>query len=159
MEEIKSYISTLIIVSITTGAINILAPDGSIKKYIKYLISLTIVIILLLPFKDLIYTIPKMLESYQVEFDESDLNLMVSNENLMINYTLQEIKNNIKELLSNRFMIKIDDIEIEYSINESVDITKIIVYSDCNDLFASDIRKYLSDVMYCEIKVVNKNYG
>lgn len=159
MEELKSYISTLIIVSVAAGAINVMAPDGNIKKYIKYLISLSVVIILLLPFKNLIYTLPKILESYEIKFAEEEMSVLKSAEELIIDQSVYEIKKNINAVILNRFMIKIEvgDITIDYNADdyENVELNKITVYSDCNDLIARDIERYLTNMMYCEVEVIN----
>jgi Stage III sporulation protein AF (Spore_III_AF). len=148
METIKSYISILIVVSISAGAVNVLAPDGNIKKYIKYLISLSVIIILLLPFKDLTFTLPKILNSY-----ETEIAISTSAEDLIVTYSIAEIKNNIKTLIKDRFNITVD-VKIDYNADdyENVTIEKITVYSK---YFADDIKRYLSNMMYCEIEVVN----
>ena len=149
MEAIKSYISMLITVSISAGIINIIAPDGNIKKYVKYVISLSVVIILLLPFKDLIYTLPK---SYVIHSEE--IAVMKSTEEIIIERSIDKIKTDIADIISKRFMITVDNIEIIYNADdyENVTIEKIIIYTNH---FASDIEHYLNNMMYCEIEVIN----
>ena len=140
----------LIAVSVSAGAINVIAPDSNMKKYIKYLISLSIVIILLLPFKDLTFMLPKILNSYETP----EAAVSTSAEDLIVVYSIAEIKDNIESLISERFNIKADEVIIEYNADdyENVTIDKITVYSN---YFGEDIQKYLGNIMYCEIEVLN----
>ena len=148
METIKSYISMLIAVAVSAGAINVIAPDGNMKKYIKYLISLSVVIILLLPFKDLTFTLPKMMN-----LRDSDIAVSASAEDLILAYSIAEIEDNVKSLISQRFNLTAE-VDIEYNADdyENVTIDKITVYSN---FFGKDIQKYLNNIMYCEVEVVN----
>ena len=152
MEAIKSYITTLIVVSVTAGIVNIIAPDGNMKKHIKYLIALSVVIILLLPFNDLIYTLPKILNSYEINYESTTV--MQTTEEIILGHSIDKIKSDITEMISNRFKITVNDVEIIYNADdyENVTIDKIIVYTN---LFAGDIEQYLTDMMYCEIEVIN----
>jgi hypothetical protein len=154
MDSIKSYLMTLIVVSITAGVINIFSPEGVIKKYIKYAVSLSVVIILLLPFKDLIYTIPKLMNDYDlsnlgnnaVSVSSDDV---ASSDWLLAQLTVNNIEANLSQMIDDRFGLKDTEIEIIYDAGDSQEIvlSKVNVIINDDITAKEDIIYYVNDVL------------
>ena len=70
MNEIKGFIISLIAAAAASAVIEGFVPDsdgrGGLKKYIKYLISLTILVTLLAPLRSLVSALPDSFENRKI---------------------------------------------------------------------------------------------
>ena len=69
MTEIKGFIMSLIAVSAASALLDGFTPDGGVKKYFRYLVSLLILIVLLTPVRGIIGKIPSAAAGYNFSYD------------------------------------------------------------------------------------------
>lgn len=129
MEWLKGFITTLVTMIILMSAIELIAPDNSMKKYLKFVLGLIFISVMLSP---VIYIFTKGEESISVQIQNYiDLGENKTVEVMNNNYNNKEIfKGNLeencnrilKEKFDMEFVSEIDcnvDMEnIEYSINK-----------------------------------------
>lgn len=60
MSELKGFIMSIIAAAAASALIEGFVPDGGMKKYVKYLISLFILLVLLSPLKSLLGMLPTL---------------------------------------------------------------------------------------------------
>lgn len=157
LETVKNQIYSIMLVSLATGAAMIFSPttDHGIGKYIKYVISLIIIITLLTPFTDILYMIPKVLSDEMFMMNES---YDISEENTVydeiIKMTLNKISNGISEQIKKDFQTEVAkiDIEIDGIDMENIQITGIsIILEETKTLQTALIQQELEDQYNCPI--------
>ncbi len=147
MNYIKEYILSLITISIAAGIINMIPPDGPLKKYIKYIISLSVAITLLLPLKDIVYTLPSLIKIKAGETDnESKYEIY---RNAAVGNAVLEIEKKTAEAIKNKtgieaeVRLKVDDTDPQLII--ILGVTVILKKED--SVSGNGILIYVSDVM------------
>ena len=68
--QIKGFILSLVCASASTALIEAFLPDGTLKKYVRYLIALIMLVILLSPFRTALEAIPTMAAASDVYYGE-----------------------------------------------------------------------------------------
>lgn len=130
MEELKQFITTLVTMIILMSAIELIAPDNSMKKYLKFVLGLIFISVMLSP---IIYIFTKGEENISVQIqgyidlDESQtMEVMNKNDNSKDIFK-GNLEENCNRILKGKFegmefISEIDcdvDMEnIEYSINK-----------------------------------------
>lgn len=157
MDGLKSYIFSIMIVSVTAAAINILAPEkGDIPKYMQFLLAIIISCVILLPVSSLLVTLPDI---FNIEYTK-ELSCFDENElypNKLVSETICIIENNISSEISKKF--NTTPLLVNISCNtEDIDniiIERIkIIFDKENKLMFSDIKKYIENIFECEVIVV-----
>ncbi len=69
MGEIKGFVMSLVCASAASALIDGFVPDGSVKKYVRYLISLCILLILLTPLKGIIGMLPSVKADADMDYE------------------------------------------------------------------------------------------
>lgn len=130
MNEIKSFIITLISVLILITAIEMIAPDNSLKKYLKFVLGIIIIAIIISPilsfFKKGEENIEVLINNYINLESKETLNSEVEKQNNQKAVFKKNLETNCNELLKEKFEdmefetfidCDIDTYNIEYSIN------------------------------------------
>ena len=130
MEEIKSFITTLISILILITAMELISPDNSLKKYIKFILGIIIIAIIITPivnfFREGEDGVENLVNKYMdIEYKEDSKENIedVNTRNTMFKKNLEE---NCNKILSEKFVdmkfesnidCDIDTYNIDYSIN------------------------------------------
>lgn len=73
MENIKAFVLSLVGVSAASALIDSFVPDGGMKKYIRYLVSLMLILVLAAPFRGMIGTLLGFTYNGTFSYDTSDV--------------------------------------------------------------------------------------
>lgn len=163
MNAVKEYIFSLMIISVSCGAVSMLAPEGTrLNNYVRFLISLIITVVLLSPLGSLMGALPE-LSAGDIKLDLTNNELeAISAEDKIITETCEMIKEEIRTKIENRLSYTPKDIEIEcgHDANESVTIEKITVVYEKNSAFLfSDTEKIISELFMNECEVLCRYEG
>ena len=132
MTEIKSWAIILCVSLLISSVILFIAPDGSMKKYLSYIISVFILTVVLLP-------LSKMDFSHITDFSAEDMIVPDEEYSAMLNEyiydgTEQVVKNNIKHELDK---ICTDNYSVEVTFKSSryqIKAEKIIIFINETDI-------------------------
>ncbi len=164
MNSFYEFVKSFCIIAISGGLAMAVSPEGNIKKYIKYIVSLCIVCALLSPFLSFAEKAPKFLEDFDMEAEEVGANV---SEDAQMNVAL-EAKKNIEEevstLISANFGYKKEDIYIVVAIDgkdtSAVKITDVTVFlADISR--KEEVREYISELFLntANIHIMRKGAG
>ena len=95
---------SLVSVSAASALIDGFAPDGSLKKYLRYIISLMIFIILLTPIRGLIESVPSMTE--RIEFGYESVEAAIGANSVVAMH--------IENALSERFSLDKSEVSVKF---------------------------------------------
>jgi len=129
-ESLNEYILSLTLITALSSAVLIFAPDNGIKKYLKYLVSMIIALALLMPLKDIIFTLPQKLQAISSDLPPSSVTdiSMPTSEELIIGYTSQKLRTELEYAVSDRFGIKAEILPVfDYENISAVRLEKVIV--------------------------------
>lgn len=125
MEEIKSFIITLISVLILITAIEIIAPDNNLKKYLKFVLGLIIIAIIISPILNFFKLGEKNIESLINNYIDSDYK-EISNSEIQDGESRKAIfKKNLEKNCNELLKEKFQDMEFESNIDCEVDIYNV----------------------------------
>lgn len=156
----NGYIITLLVISFVGGIINSILPDGGLKKYVKYIISLVCVISLVSPLTSIVLNAASIKDGVTSFIDEIIIKdkIEISN-SLILDTSAEKINEGIKETIIEKYGF--DEKEVFVNVvfnhknNASITIDKIEVsltgkssWSDCER-----IKEYLKDLTGCNISV------
>lgn len=163
----KNYLLTIILVSICIGIANIVSPISTgIFKYTKVIGILIILCVIISPISKVIQSID---ESF---FDKIKDGLLIDDndiqnqyEDILLNYlnefSISEIKNQIKNILEQEFSIPQEECEISvYTIenNDELSISKIQILLFGKSIFKNpyEIELYFTNLLKCDCTVLIK---
>gem|GEM_PF-5842766 len=150
MTEIKSSLYTIAITAISAGILDIFSQSGKLKKYVKYIISLIIVISLLLPIGNIISSIPDNAEPPDIQPEhENTIDTNIENTFVLA----------LKNSIHSRFSIPSEAIDIKIGTeknNKEIYINKIsvIIKDKTYFCFSERINVFLKSITDCEIEVI-----
>ena len=128
MESINKYIITLVSTLVFITSIMLVAPEGSIKKYIKLVLGLILISSILSPIVAFLTGGEKILwetiETYKEElFDENKKNIQTDASDLRKETILNNLSTNIEEMLKEKYK----DNDFECQLEGEVDLDKMII--------------------------------
>ena len=158
MEKIREYIFSIMIVSLSGAAVNMLAPENSnLSKYVHFLIALVISLVMLSPLYSFIYELPDIFDKEYIQKSEYSISSDLVSENAIIAETIEIMKKEVETAIESRFNCDVKEIEIICNTDdiEKIYITYIkISYEKENKYLFSDTKKYITDLFNCECEVV-----
>ena len=143
MTEIKSWAIILCISLIISSVVLFIAPDGSMKKYLSYIISVFILTVVLLPLNNMNFS--HLTEFSAEELIKPDEEYSVLLNEYIYDSTEQVVKNNIKKELDK---ICSDKYSVEISFEHSDKQIK-----------AESIKIFISEPDIKNIAVIRKKTG
>jgi len=154
------------IISLAAGAAMIFSPgdENGIGKYIKYVVSLIIIITLLVPFKDIIYMIPKVLSDDMSILSDSSMGYASDDfYDEIIEMSVSEIEKAISGQIKNSHGTDVVAVyaETDHRDVENIIITeiKILFGEETNSEDAERICKELEKEYQCIIEYEIDNSG
>ena len=157
MENIRSSVYSLAIISVSVGIIDVFSGFGALKKYAKYIISLIVVCALLLPIKNIFSELNNGLFK-GIPDDLSDSQLL--DDRSYITSVEIGLSRKISEYFSLPLSAFYTEIKTENTKNEVV-ITDINVTITDQKYFylCEKIKVYLKSSFGCDISVVQSFLG
>lgn len=129
MTEIKGFIMSLITVSAASALIEGFTPNGGMKKYIRYLISLMILLVLLTPIKGLFGIIPLL--AANTEFSYDSVEAFASANSIVARH--------IEGALTEKFSLADSEVDVRYN-GEGI----VVNVKKRLGLIESDFRDYIA---------------
>jgi len=154
MDWLKTWVTTIITLSIFTAVANSMLPNGTIKKYAKYAISILIIPTLLAPILLLIdgNNVAAKIENYssKLNLNTQDIDLTKFNsaeESTILKVFLKNLNNQCEELLENRYPTKEIKVETFGNITKEkkISIESIIIYIEDKNL-VKEIKEVSVDI-------------
>ncbi|MCR1949749.1 stage III sporulation protein AF [Clostridium sp. DSM 100503] len=134
MEEIKGFVITLVTMLILMTAIEFIAPDNNMKKYLKFVLGLILISVMLSPIISLFskgeesisLQIQNYIELRENESVEVSKNYKINNENAFKENLEQNCNRLLKEKFSDKEFISDIDCKVDMSnINYSIEKVQI----------------------------------
>ncbi len=163
----KSYLITVITVSICIGIYNIISPSfGGIEKYSKMIGMLIVLCVIISPVKDLLNILDQNgLDSIKDSLINSDDSIQdkygdIFNEYLA-SFSIEEIKREIKELLLKEFDIPDNECEITVFSDQkdgNMMLSKVQILLSGKSIFKNPytIEEYFEKLLKCTCEVLIK---
>lgn len=171
IENFKAYINTLLCLGIFITILQLIIPKNKSRKYIYSLIGIIMIITVISPVVDLlkneniedgINQVLANIDSYKIEESVNDETYKEANENTIKNQVILEIKEDIKNKLSEK-NIEVNDVKIY--LEENYEIKKIslnidnlnndsMLFSDLNSVIKYINEEYKID--YSKIEVIEE---
>lgn len=138
MGKISGFIISLVSAAAATALIDGFVPDGAMKKYVRYLVSLVILLVLLSPLHDIVGELPSLVAKSSAEYDATEAFVRANSIVAM----------HIEKSLIEKFSLYDNEVDVEYSIDGiSVSAKRRI------GVLASDIELYILNTYGVEAKV------
>ncbi len=116
------YLKAIVILAVLSGIIKAFISENSsgTKKYVNYLIGLTMVIIIILPFKNFTYQIGNIKEQISDFMNGYDFGNAINNSNsVIVNTTKEKVCEGLKDALISKFGFDERDVFIELTIDDT----------------------------------------
>ena len=159
----NEFLRSVLLLSVVSGIINSLIINGTVKKYINYLISLICVLIIISPVFNVLSSISKI-EEYINNFTHSiKTEEIINNSNsLIVNTSEEKVCNGIKEMVISKFGFEETDVYVSLDLDKA-DIGSIKIRSVnvvlTNKASWSDtdrVKEYLDKTVGCKINVTRR---
>ena len=138
MGKISGFVLSLVSAAAATALIDGFVPDGAMKKYVRYLVSLIILLVLISPLRDILNGIPSISAAASGEYDAAQAFARANS------IVAMHIENSIIE----KFSLGDDEVDVSYSTDGiSVSVKRRI------GIFASDIELYIVNTYGIKAKV------
>ena len=164
--NMKSYLVTIIIVSVGMSLFEMLAPiHNGLERYIRSISLLVILVFSIYPIIDLIKDIDlSALDELkeQIIIDQSSENYQEILSQYLNSYSIDKLKDTVKETLDKKFNIPYNECEIKVNTEISdgqIILTKVTVLLMGGSIFKNpyNIENYLKELLGCESIVLIKN--
>ena len=163
----KSYLITIITVSICVGIYNIIAPEfNGIEKYSKMIGMLVVLCVIISPIKNLMNTFDEeWLQNIKDSIVDSDYTEKGEYDEIFRDYlssfSLEELKKEIEDILLEKFEISNDECEITItteSKNGKLSISQIQILLSGKSIFKNPytIEEYFEKLLNCTCQVLIK---
>lgn len=104
MSEILSYFGEIIIITAISGILFTVAPEGNIKKYINFIISVCVLAAIVAPMISVVSKLPEKIRLEEWKYEEAGAEESEKIENAVINASKKEIESAICSLLSSNLI-------------------------------------------------------
>ena len=152
----KEYLVSAIAVAAICAVVDMISPDGKMKKSVSFALSLAVTLALVSP---LSFSLSGIKEKSEAFISEVESAYDTSYSDTSLEYTTSEAANEgIKKAISEKFGIDKVNIETKCAldiIGEAVIFEKVEIYLYGKGIFAdtAGIKKYVSDSLGCECEV------
>ncbi|MBE6574557.1 MAG: hypothetical protein E7652_09245 [Ruminococcaceae bacterium] len=157
MQGIREYVFSIMVITISSAALNMLAPEGkSISKYLHFLCALAVCCVILMPINSVFDTLPHIFdidtESVEAGTEEYDRAYIDS----LISKSIEIIEKDIKDSVEKKLECKVSCVSVEYNADDvsNIRIDRVrIGYKNENKYLFSDTENYVSELCDCECEV------
>ncbi|MGL4569697.1 MAG: stage III sporulation protein AF [Clostridium sp.] len=157
MEFLKSFVITLVTTMIFITAVELIAPDNSMKKYLKFVLGLILIVVILNPILKIFSSDENQLKSsiasYENKYKERESN---ESENIETNKLREEsFKSNFNKNCENMLKNEFNNIEFKCESKCQVDFKGVTFKIDSIDIFLKE-KKDKKDSKIKKIEEVEK---
>lgn len=136
MSGFAEFIKSFCVVAVSGGLAMLISPEGNVKKYVKFIISLCVVCALLSPILSFSGKLPQYLENieFEVQKEAEDVSVEVYSDVALV--AKENIEAEVENLLASNFDYEKEDIYV-------------VATLDCTNLSAikiTDITVFLADI-------------
>lgn len=175
--NVGSWLLTMFSVSAMVGVIEIFSPDGKIKKYILYTVSIVIMVVLISPLAGILQGLPDFINTISLISDEgmSGENPTKDNSDFEEESTLSDaemrliksgkhaIEKHAQTLISTKFHISESSVfvvaELEIGDVRNIILLNLHINIDASDVYVKGEKKTLFDAEDAIQKYVSDYYG
>ena len=161
MEAIKGYVMCALIASVISGILKNLSSEmRSFDKYITFISSLVVIIMLATPFVSIAIEVDKSLAEnsfFPSEEDCKDDDDGELYDKTVTAYYAEAVKNSVASIISSKFSLDSDDFKVKASLekdkNGNLTIKEIIIfmYSDMN---VEEIEYYTEKILGLKTEII-----
>lgn len=163
----KNYLMTVITVSLCVGVYNVISPGfKGIEKYSKMIGMLVVLCVIISPIKSIMNTFDdEWLENVKDGLANNDYNGSGEYDeifrNYLTTYSIDELKNEIGDLLLEKFEIPGDECEITVTTenkNDNLAVGKVQILLSGKSIFKNpySIEEYFANLLNCDCQVLIK---
>lgn len=178
MDIINKFVITLVSTLILMSAVELISPDNSMKKYLKFVLGLILISVMLSPIIEFVNkgdkVITTLIKDYEKEFESINYSeSIVNNKNIKEESLVKNINSNCERILKERFIdidftcdakceidyekmtFDLEKIEIEIKDNKVRKIEKIQIgeAKDNKENTEDDLQKKIKDYLSEELKI------
>lgn len=155
MEGFKAYAIALVTVCVCAGLVTQLAPEGELKKYLRYIVSLCVLAALISPVISVFVSLPELAEKIETTSD-SGFTESESYEEQLISVRKKAVEDSIKSLIAAKFSLPEEKISLSIEIDaknvSAIEIKAINIVLYCQ-ADKNGITAYVSEMFYGTAKV------
>ena len=149
MGKTELFVYAFVSVCVGAGVITQLAPDGTLKKYLKYIVSLCIFAAMLSPIVNALGVIVK--DNASISFDFSPQEPRESAENAAIENGKKRIEDAIATEISKKWSVPYEEISVSVTLDtadkQAIEIREIKI-TIADGTYAEEIKDYISGLFY-----------
>ena len=160
MKDLIGFFGEFIVVISVAGLFHAMAPDGTQKKYIHFVISLCVLASLIGPMLSVVSSLPEILEDAELDVEENKIDMDALLEDAVISASRENIENAISSVISQKFDISKENITVSILLNtENPSNIQILSVDVCIEgvtyVKRAEIKKYLLEMLmeHCEVNV------
>ena len=156
MEKLSGFVLSVMTVCVIAGVATGLSPEGAMKRYIKYIVSLCVLAAIMTPVICVFSSLPSYGEAIPELFGGGEAARDDAEEKL-IETQKKAVEQSIKNVISERFGIDSGSITVEITIDatnkSAIEIRgiNITVGAKCR---AEEIRAYIDEMFYGTARVI-----
>lgn len=129
MSEIISYFGEVIILTAVSGVLFVVAPEGNVKKYINFVISICILAAIVAPMITAVVNLPDTIRLEGEEWEDVNAEESENIENAVVEASKREIEEAICSFVCAKYDFEMDEISCEIALNArdptNIEITTI----------------------------------
>ncbi len=160
MKEFIAFFGEFIVVIAVSGIFYAMAPEGAQKKYIHFAISLCVLSAIVGPMLSVVSSLPEILENAEFEVGENQVEMESDLQDAVISASRLNIENTIRDMVSHRFGISEDRLDVSVLLNaenpENIEIVSVSIRAEnTTHIKRKEIKEYLSGVLmeHCQIDI------
>ena len=167
MSSIGSFLYTVFLISLAAGAAEIFAPKGETKKYVKYIVSLAVLITLAIPAVRLFKDVPDLLKGLSAIADDGKYQGIMDADAVpeksayaeMIATGQAEIERYILSRICLEFGLSEESVSVTVLIDDSdvenIIVTGVNIYVNTDDfsenlIQSEDVSEFVGKMIGCE---------
>ncbi len=159
----NEFFKAILIFSVISGIISSLIVNGAVKKYVNYLISLIMVLIIISPIFNILSSINKI-EEYMRDFSHSikTEELINSSNALIVNTSEERVCDGIKEMIISKFGFEETDVYISLDLDKTeinsikIKAVNVVLTNKASWSDTDRVKEYLDKTIGCKISVTRR---
>lgn len=157
MQEITAYFGEIIVITAISGILFTAAPEGNIKKYINFVLSVCILAAVIAPMLGVIAKLPSEIRYREDDFKDVSADEKEHLESALVSASKKEIERAIGSLVCTKFGFDDRSVTVDITLDdrnkEAIEIIKIqITVPDGTK--KKEISSYMSDMFLGKSKIL-----
>ena len=161
MEAIKGYVMCALIASVISGILKNLSSEmRSFDKYITFVSSLVVIIMLATPFVSIVAEVNKSLDGNYFSQNEEEKNEDTEDSELydktLTQYYAKAVENSVSSILSSKFSLDNEDFKVKATLEKdksgNLTIKEVIIFL-YNDINIDEIEYYTEKILCLKTEI------